>query len=130
MSEQSKECIKIRPGAAAAWTRRRRGGCGPYIICGGSPPVAAHRCVSVDTIGGRAGLFCSTFSRSSQFMCVNLDTCCEGEREKDDYKTNMDGGLLLLTGIVAKISSNCSSVAALQTQDMLVWFFMLHAMNI
>ena len=38
--------------------------------------------------------------------------------------------LLFLTGIVAKISSNCSSVAALQTQETLVWFLMLHAMNI
>ena len=54
-----------------------------YISVGGSPPVAAHRCVSVDTIGGRAGLFCKTFSRSSQFMCVNLDTCWEGERERE-----------------------------------------------
>ena len=48
---------------------------------GGIPPVAAHLCVSVETIGGRAGLVSKIFSMSSQLWIVILSTCCNHMKE-------------------------------------------------
>lgn len=43
--------------------------------------MAAHLCVSVETIGGRAGLVSKIFSMSSQLWIVILSTCCNHMKE-------------------------------------------------
>merc|ERR1719334_684830 len=59
------------------------------VHCGGMPPVAAHRCCKVDTMGGRTGLLLKILSISSMMLLVSLGRSCRLCRSLQSCSTEL-----------------------------------------